>query len=184
MHLLETYAVSTGCSVDKCFLHEEKIDLPDSPYITIHSHNPKGPGRQYKYWQDVVDHLKSHSKFNLEIIQIGGLLDERLKHINTSYLGKTNYHSLSYLIKNSVLHIGFDSLPIHIASHHNIKIVAIYAHYANNTRPYFSDPENIVLLEPDHSKIKPVFSNIDPFDQINSIPPSYIIDGIHKLLNL
>jgi len=184
MHLLEAYALSTGCKIDKCFLKTENIYLPKRKYITLHSHNPKGSGRQYKYWQTVIDDLINNPKFDFEIVQIGGLLDSRLNNVDISYLGKTNYHTLSYLIKNSSLHIGFDSLPVHIASYHNTKIIAIYAHYLNNTKPYFSKEEDVLLLEPDHSKIKPVFANTDPFDQINTISPSSIINGAHKLLNI
>ena len=46
MHLLEAYSVVSGAKIDRCFIDEEPIDLPSKPYITLHSHNPKGSGRQ------------------------------------------------------------------------------------------------------------------------------------------
>lgn len=183
MHLLEAYAITSGSCIDKCFIYEESISLPDKPYITLHSYNPKGSGRQYKYWNDVIDKLNNYSNFNYEIIQIGGVTDTPTK-ANTSYLGKTNYNSLAYLIKNSSLHLGFDSLPVHLGSIYDKKMVVLYSHYSNNTRPYFSSIKNIVLLEPDYSTVKPVFAYEDPFDLINTIDPDLIYQKTIKLLEL
>jgi ADP-heptose:LPS heptosyltransferase len=183
MHLLETYAILSGTTIDKCFIEEEHIELPTNPFITLHSHNPKGSNRQYKYWNNVIADLKSVKNFNYDIIQIGGP-DDIKSMANTYYLGKTNYHSLAYIIKHSSLHMGFDSLPVHLASHYNKKMVVLYAHYARNTRPYFSNDKDVVLLEPDHSIIKPVFGDKDPFDQINTINHNLITNNILKLLGL
>ena len=179
MHLIESYALSCGAQVGSCFIEEEYIKLPNAKYITFHGYNPKGTSRQYKYWQEIIDLLNRTNNFTYKIIEVGH------KHNNdygsdTSYLGLTSYGQLAYLIKNSSLHFGFDSLPIHIASHYDKKIVAIYAHYSQNTKPYFSTHDNAILLEPDHSSLKPIFSNKDPFDQINSINPIIIYNSIKK----
>lgn len=183
MHLIESYALACGSKIGSCFIQEEPIILPNNHYITFHGYNPKGPSRQYKYWSQVIESLKNLSDFTYDIIEIGN------KHnysygSNTSYLSNTSYGQLAYLIKSSSLHLGFDSLPVHIASHYDKKIVALYAHYAQNTKPYFSNPDNIILLEPDHSVLKPVFANEDPFDQINTISPQAIIHSIKKLLSI
>ena len=57
MHMLETYSLTTAMPIDKCFIAEEKISLPDEPYITFHPCDTKGTARQYSYWEDVVDGL-------------------------------------------------------------------------------------------------------------------------------
>lgn len=183
MHLIEAYSAVSGALIDKCFIHEEPISLPKEQYITLHSYNPKGSGRQYKYWNNVIESLRMHKNFNYDIIQIGGPQDNKTI-ANTDYLGQTNYNSLAYLIKYSELHIGFDSLPVHLASHYDKKMVVLYAHYASNTRPYFSSSNNIILLEPDFSKIKPIFNQDDPFEHINSISSQKIVDSVIKLLNI
>ena len=183
MHLLECYSVASGAQISSCFIHEERIDLPQTPYITFHGYNPKGQSRQYSHWDKVIDKLKNNPKFNYDIVQVGGLNDKRY-NVNTNYLGKTSYHSLAYLIKHSSLHLGFDSFPVHLASYYQKKIVAIFAHYANNTKPYFSHNSDCILLEPDHSRIKPVFADTDPFNQINTIDPDKIYISLIKLLNL
>jgi ADP-heptose:LPS heptosyltransferase len=117
-----------------------------------------------------------------DIIQIGGSNDVRYEYANHHYLGKTNYHSLAYLIKNAELHLGFDSLPVHLASHFDRKIVAIYPWYAQNCGPYFSDTNDIVILEPDFSIFKPCFNVADRFDLINTIEVSDIYQAVIGLL--
>ena len=184
MHLLETYSVISGATISQCFIEESEIQLPDKPYMTFHGYNPKGSGRQYRSWNTVIDLLLSNSNFNLEIIQIGGINDTKYNRINHNYLGKTSYNSLAYLIRFATIHLGFDSLPVHLASHYNKKIVAIYAQYSNNTKPYFSKESDVVLLEPDFTKTKPVFSHDDPFNLINTILPGSIYDGVISLLNI
>jgi len=183
MHLVEAYALSCGSMIGSCFIQEQALSLPSNPYITFHGYNPKGPSRQYRYWNEVIKLLKSTPNFLYDIIEVGETHSHKYGS-DTTYLGNTSYAELAYLIKHSSLHLGFDSLPVHIASHYDKKIVAIYAHYAQNTKPYFSTPENIVLLEPNHKLLKPVFSDSDPFDQINSISPFNIHKSILGLLNI
>lgn len=185
MHLLESYAVVSGAKIDQCFIHEDIIDLPENSFVTIHGYNPKGSGRQYKHWNTVIDNLKNNHKFTHDIIQIGGINDAKL-NCDTSYLGKTTYNSLAYVMKHSTLHIGFDSFPAHLSSHYDTKSVIIFAHYANNTCPYFSSKQNLIILEPNFSMlgIKPTFAHEDPFDLINTILPEYISEACFKLLNI
>jgi len=184
MHLLESYALVSACLIDKCFIHEEAIDLPSNPYITFHPFNPKGTDRNYSHWQKVIDTIYPIIKNQTSIIQIGGKYDTRLKHVSYDYLGKTNYNSLAYLIKNAILHIGFDSLPMHIASHYDKKIVAIFPRYIENSKPYFSSPHNIKLIMPDYSIIKPIYGDDDPLKRIDTISPNIIVDAIMELLNI
>mgnify|MGYP003348438586 CR=1 FL=1 len=183
MHLLEIYASTCGCLIDKCFIHEETIDLPPKQYITFHGFNPKGSCRQYKHWQVIIDWLKNNN-FDYEIIQIGGINDIKYNNINTSYLGKTNYNQLAFLIKHASLHIGYDSLPIHLASMYDKKIIGVYAHWSSVTGPYFSSSENTILFQPDNSIVKPFYGETDPNDKINTIDPLDIYNAINKLLGI
>jgi ADP-heptose:LPS heptosyltransferase len=182
MHLLETYSLLSNCKISECFIQDEQIDLPNKQYITFHGFNPKGSTRQYKHWHTVIELLNNDNRFDYEIIQIGGHIDPRYNGTNTSYLGKTTYNSLAYLIKNCSLHLGYDSFPIHLASHYQKKIVGIYAHFIKNSGPYFSKTEDIILFEPDSSITKPVFSENDPLGRINSIDPKLIYEAVIKLL--
>ena len=181
MHMIETYSLTTAMPIDKCFIAEEKISLPDEPYITFHPCDTKGTARQYSYWKDVVDGLKDCPEFSHRIIQVGGAEDDKYE-VDTSYLGKTSIHSLAYLIKNSALHLSYDSFPLHLASHYDIKIVCIFPQTWRATGPFFSSEGNFVCLEPEDKNLKPSYQYSDPNRLINSIPPKKIIDSNLKLL--
>jgi len=183
MHLLESYALTCGCFIDKCFIEEEKIDLPKSKYITLHSFNSKGTSRQYSHWHSVISYLKKDPRFNHEIVQIGDSEDFKYD-VDTSYLGKTSCNSLAYLIKYSDLHLGFDSFPVHLASHYNKKIVALYPHYARNSGPFFSNKKDVYLFESIRytKNVKPIFENDDPTKSIDKILPEHIAEAVLDLL--
>jgi ADP-heptose:LPS heptosyltransferase len=184
MHILENYALITGCKINKCFIDEEHIELPTNKYITFHPFSPKGSSRQYNKWHIVINSLKQNQNFKYDIIQVGENNDTKYNNVNTEYLGKTNYHSLAFLIKNSSLHLGYDSLPIHFASHYDIPIVAIYPWYSKNCGPYFSSNNKIKIFEPDFSIIKPTYSMEDPNNLINTISPDKIYNAIKDLLEI
>jgi ADP-heptose:LPS heptosyltransferase len=130
----------------------------------------------------VLRMLSLDEDFDYDIIQIGGSNDAKYEYASHDYLGKTNYHSLAYLIKNAELHLGFDSLPVHLASHFDRKIVAIYPWYAQNCGPYFSDADDIVILEPEFDMFKPCFNIADKFDLINTIEVSDIYEAVIDLM--
>lgn len=182
MHLIESYALTCGCFIDQCFIETEQIELPTKEYITLHAYNPKGTARQYLHWNKVVSILKNNNRFNYEIVQVGGKDDFRYD-VNTTFLGKTSYKQLAYLINHSNLHLGFDSMPVHLASHFGKKIVALYPHYAKNTGPYFSKKEDIYLFEAyRYTTQKPVFEQNDPYAMINKIPPEHVAEAVLSLL--
>lgn len=182
MHLLETYALISGCKISKPYIYLEEIKLPDKKYITFHGYSPKGPSKQYNKWELVLKMLRAYQDFDYEIIQIGEINDPKYNYANHDYLGKTNYHSLAYLIKNSCLHLGFDSLPVHLASHFQRKIVAIYPWYSQNCGPYFSETKDIVIIEPSFDIFKPSFNYVDKFDLINTINFLDIYESVIKLI--
>ena len=113
-----------------------------------------------------------------------GKVAKRWVNINTSYLGKTSYNSLAYLIKHTDLHLGFDSFPVHLASHYNKKIVALYPQYARNSGPFFSNKKDIYLFESIRytKNVKPIFENDDPTKSIDEILPEHIAEAVLDLL--
>jgi len=183
MHLIESYALVSGSAIDKCFIQTEPFVLPFNKYVTIHTDCQKSSARQYKYWDKVILLLQNNPSFNLPIVQIGSSKD--FKHsVNLNLLGMTNVNELAYIIQNSSLHIGYDSFPMHLASHFDIKMVILFSYFAKNSGPYFSSSKNIRLLEPNFTKIKPSFSYNDPYDLINTIDPTIIYNNIIDLLQI
>ena len=69
MHLVETYALVSGCKISKPFIHLEPIDLPINKYITFHGFSPKGSSKQYNRWPDVLKMLKDDPEFTYDIIE-------------------------------------------------------------------------------------------------------------------
>lgn len=183
MHLLESYALISGSTIDKCFIQTEHFELPFDKYVTIHTDCQKSSARQYKYWDKVISLLQNNPLFTLPIVQIGSSVD--FKHlVNLNLLGMTNVNQLAHVIKNSSLHIGYDSFPMHLASHFDIKMVILFSYFVENSGPYFSSLKNIRLLEPNFTNIKPSFSYNDPYDLINTIDPIIVYNNIMDLLQI
>jgi len=183
MHILETYALLSGCKISKCFIQEMPTVLPIGKYITFHPHSTKGDSKQYDKWDLVLKLLKDNDKFDYEIIQVGDTNDKQYVD-NTSYLGNTNRWQLAYLIKNSSLHLGYDSFPIHLASHYDIPLVGLYSYHINTCGPYFSSKDKARLFEPDFTKTKPTFSYNDPHRLINTIDHIDVYKSVLELLGI
>lgn len=181
MHIIETMSACTGLKIHKPFIQTEEIDLPDRPYITFHPVHKKGTRRKYDHWVNVIENLKEYY-----IVQIGEKNNIKYEDygVNIKYLEKTNMNQLAYLIKNAKLHLGYDSFPIHIASAFGVKIVGLWSQWSSHSYPFFSNPKDYIILEPDYNKIgiKPSFSDDDQHQLINYIRPEDIIESVHRLM--
>lgn len=185
MHILETYSLLSGAKIGSCHIDLESMQLPESKYITFHPECQKASARQYNHWSIVIDLLKKTKGFTekYKIAQVGSITDKR-HDVDYHYLGTTNTQQLAYIIKHSELHLGYDSFPMHLASHFDKKMVVLFAYYAKSSGPYFSSSHNAIVLEPDYSRFKPSFSYTDPNNLINSIDPNIVYKNILQLLNI
>lgn len=185
MHILEAYSTSCGLKIDKPFMIEKFHALTTDKYITIHTGDGKFDSRTYDYWQDVVDFLSNFLKpHGIDIIQVGSDKDKNLQNIINSN-GKTDMGHLAYIIKNSLLHVGIDSLPVHMASGYGKKIVALYSNTPpQNSRPYWSKDEDVILLESDKEGDKPTYAKVEIPKTINTIMPDTIFRSVLKLLDI
>lgn len=184
MHILEQYALNCGLKIGKPYIHEKYYPLPFEKYITF---NPFGKfsSRKYSYWQDVIDLIYPIlSKENISIIQIGGQ-NETAYNNCLPLMGQTNYNQTAYVINNSMLHFGVDSFPIHMASYFNKKIVALYCNmYASQSKPYWSTPENVKLIQANLNGKKPSYAPEERPKTIDSIKPEKIASSIIELLDI
>lgn len=183
MHLIETYSLLSGAQIKNCFIHTEEYSLPYNKYMLFHADCSKAPARQYKQWHKVLTILQETEGFDLPIIQIGSITDNTYD-TSLSLLGQTNTHQLAHIIKHCELLLCYDSLPMHIASHFDKKLVALFSYYAQNSGPYFSSKDNAIVLEPDFSKIKPSHTLDDPYDLINTIRPEIVANSALRLLGI
>lgn len=184
MHLLERYALATGVKIEKPFILEKFYPIPFENYITIHP-NSQFDSKNYNYWQEVLGLIGPVlQEKGINIVQIGTENDPELPFCYRTS-GTTDINQTAYIIKNSILHLGADSFPVHVASHYMKKIVALYANcYAQNAKPYWGDSKDHVLLEPNRGLRKPSFAPEENPKSINSISPEKIAKSVLDLLDI
>ena len=186
MRLLDTYATNTGSKIDKPFIYSKYFPLPLEKYITVQSQTPYD-SRNYSYWQEVINLIHPYlSKLNMHIIQVG-IKDEKPLNGTINLLGQTSLNQLAYVIENSKLHFGGDSLCVHLASSFDIPIVSLYSiSNPNVAGPHFGNKDKHILLK-GYERIgnkKPSYSQVETPKSIDAIKPEEIAQAVLKLLNV
>jgi hypothetical protein len=179
MHLLETYALSTGSKIKKPFIIKKYFPIPFNKYITIQ--NSSGmPGKCYDYFQEVVSHLLPLlEKEDIKIVQIGSKDDAPLKNV-INYQGQTNLNQSAYILNNSLLHIGNDSFAVHMASAFEIPLIALYSVSSPEIAgPFWKNSKQICLTPKDW---KPSFNPNETPKRINEIKIEDIVKSAETLL--
>lgn len=183
MHLIQLYALSSSSTIDKPQITLKYFPLTVNKYITLHTTSKET--KSYSYWQEVVQLLLLIlNKEGISIVQIGQK-DEIPIQGCIHLLGQTSINQSCYILSNSLLHMGADSFPVHFCSSLSKKILALYSNnYISNVGPYWSKPEDVILLEPERKNgEKPSFM-IQGEKSINSICPIKIAESVLKLLNI
>ncbi len=183
-HLIEEYAKSLGVKIGKPTLIDHYYPTLHDKYITIHT-DDKIDSKNYEYFPQVLNLLKPILHQNgYKVYQVGGSQDPKLPNVDGYFLN-LNYKQSTFLIKNSKLHIGIDSLPIHIASVFDIPIIALYSHiYPSNAYPFWSSKDKVCILESDRGENKPSFSYQESPKTIRTIKPETIANSALKLLGI
>jgi hypothetical protein len=174
MHILERYALSCGVKIDKPFILEQYYPISLDKYIVFQT-SGKGNSRQYDYWLKVFQYIREYTN-DYKIVHVGLESDQSVAGIDIDLRGKTSIRQLAYLIKNSSLYLGIDSLSTHLAGHYDKKIVALYSYcYAQNCFPIWGKSHNRSLIEVDWAEQgKPSFSLTEKKKNINTIKPETI----------
>lgn len=186
MRIIDSYATLTGSKISKPYIFESYFPLDSEKYITIQS-NTQFDSRNYSYWQDVVDAITPILQKNgISFLQIGVEGDPQLMNVK-SIVGKTTINQLAHVIKNSIAHIGPDSLCTHLASHYDKPIVALFSsNHVEVSKPIFGDPQKIKIID-SYSRVgnkKPSFSSVEIPKTINLIKPEEICEAILDILNI
>jgi hypothetical protein len=184
MKLLDTYALATGSKIDKPYIYEKYFPLPFDKYITLQAQS-KYESKDYDYWQDVINLLAPIcDKKGYRIIQVGGPNERMYQHV-VDLRGRTEVGQLAYIINRSALHIGPDSLGIHIASAADVPLVGLYSvSQSTVSGPHFGSPEKQILFD-GYLRIrnkKPSYAPQEYPKSINTIMPEEIVDAAFKLL--
>ena len=184
MHIIEAYATNSGLKIDKPFIYEKYFPLKSEKFITLH-HPFKYDSRKYDHWDSVIRLLKpALDKEGIDILQIGSENERPIGKIK-NLLGKTTFNQMAYIIKRAMLHVGVDSVPVHIASGFNKKIVALYSNmYPSNSGPYWSKDEDVILIESDKEGDKATYGVDEVPKTINTIKPEEVAAAVCKLLDV
>ena len=94
--------------------------LPATSFITVHSQSRQDP-KDFDRIDEVVSKIKG-----IKIVQIGGKDDKRLENVDVDLRGKTTPQQLHYVFKESRMHLGMDSFPMHVALHAKCPTVALF----------------------------------------------------------
>jgi hypothetical protein len=184
MHTLEQYALSCGLKIGKPYIYQKYFSVPFQKYITF---NPftKSNSKKYSYWQEVIDLIfPVLQKNNINIVQLG-LTDDPSYNKCLNIKGQTNVNQMSYIINNGLLHFGVDGFPIHVASSFDKKIVGLYSNnYISNSRPYWSNSENVSLIQANLNGKKPSYLIEENPKIIDNIKPEEIAISILNLLDI
>lgn len=183
-HLIEEYAKSLGVKIGKPIINDHYYPIVDNKYITIHSDN-KIASKYYEYFPQVINLIKPIlNKYGYKIYQIGGPNDPPLAEVDAHFFNLT-YRQSANVIKNSKLHLGIDSLPVHIASMYDVPIVALYSHImAANASPFWSSKEKVILLESDKGDNRASYAYEENPKTIRTIKPETIAQSVFKLLDI
>ncbi len=184
MHILNRYALSCGVKIDKPFVFEHYYPITLDKYIVFQT-SGKGNSRQYDYWSKVFRFIKQYAP-DYKIVHVGLPTDQSVAGCDLDLRGKTSLKHLPYIIKNSSIYLGVDSLSVHFASHFDKKMVVLYSYcYAQNSAPVWGNPDNQVLIEPDWAIYgKPSFSFNEEKKNINTIKPEKIAKAVLDQLNI
>lgn len=185
MHIIESYASVARARINKPVLSPKFYPIPFEDYITFHA-TSKFDSRQYDWWGEVISLLKPYlDGHNIKIVQIGGKEDIGATGIDLNLCGQVSYRQTYDVIQKAKLHLGVDSLPIHIASVFGTKIVALYSNmYVEHSKPYWSDPKDVILLQAPLGNKKPSYASEDNPKIINLIRPEEIAKSVLELLNI
>jgi predicted fused transcriptional regulator/phosphomethylpyrimidine kinase len=180
-HLVEVYAKDLGVKIGKPYFQPHFFPLLEENYITIH-HDNKVQSKEYDYWEEVISLVKQQAP-DVKFIQVGSGKEPKIKNV-TRFAATHSIKQSAYIIKNALMHVGTDSLPVHIASSFDKPIVSIYAHtYASTCCPAWGSKKNHTIIESDRDGKKPSYSLKESPKQINLIKPERIANAILKKLS-
>lgn len=181
-HLIQEYAKSCGVKIGQPILNPAFFPIAFEKYITIHHGDCNAT--HYDYWDEVLSILKPIlSKHSIKIVQITDSEEQNINEVDLHL--KCSKKQASFVIKNSLGHIGTDSVYCYFAGHFNKPLLAIYSHTnPKNTRPWgYNKSKTKFLTSISEGERFSLDINENP-KTINRILPEDICKEILKLLNI
>lgn len=184
MNLLERAALDTGLKITRSAITEHFFPLPFSDYVVLQA-DARFESRKYEYWVEVLTLIGPIlTEKGIQIVTVGAP-GELILNGTHCLVGKTTINQLAYIIKNSKLVFGPDSLSLHLAGHYNVPFVGLYPNmFHEQSQPYFGNKLQQICLEPLRKGLKPSYSAVEQPKTINWIKPETIAAHVLSLLGL
>ena len=179
-HFLEEYAKNLGVKASKPVVQDHFFPLTTTKYITI-SNDEATPSKRYSHYNLVLELVRPVLKQRgIKVVQIAG----RNPIEGVDQLLNLSFRQQSFILNESLLHLGSDGVLSHVASSKNTPTINLFGNsFPNNNRPLFSASALNINLSPKWDS-KPCFSPEDPKKQINNIKPEVVAQSILKLLRI
>lgn len=184
MHLAKVYARDLGVDISTPVFQPHFVPITDEKYIVFHN-GIKVPAKTYSYWADVIRLVKPVlDREGITTVQIGLPDEPQIQGIDRKIV-TSNLKQASFIIQNSVMMVGIDSVPIHLASALDVPSVSIYGHtYASTCSPLWNKKSKAIVIESHRNGNKPSFSLEENPKTIDMIMPEEIAGGILEQLGV
>ena len=177
MNFVESISLSSGLKSSKPTVMDSFFPVVAEKYITVCTADHQS--KQWDHFQEFINIISPIvAEKGIEIVEIGAN-QIQLGGV-VSLKGATNPNHWSYLIKNSLFHIGPENLISHFASLHNTPQVILFS----NTAPEYSAP-NWSSIHPHQSFIcanlkgkKPSYLGEENPKTINSITAEEVVSDM------
>lgn len=180
-HLIEEYAKCLGVKISRPKILSHYFPISVNKYITIQT-TSKFQSRDYSHWSQVVYLLKKYLD-DICIVQVGEKDNPLAGDIDLDLRGKTTIKQLFYIVEKSILHVGIDSLCIHVASAYNKPIVGLYSNmWAKNSGPIWRSASSCIDSPKDGNKAS--YSIEEDPKTINNILPEDVAEEVLELLEI
>jgi hypothetical protein len=181
-HLIEEYAKSCGVKIGKPIINHIFFSIPFEKYITIN--HACLNATTYDYWEEVIELLRPQlNKKNIKIVQI--LQDEKQKINHCDFHAYCSKKQAAFIIKNSLCHIGTDSIYCSLAGDLNTPLLGIYSHTnPKNSGPWKFDKKKTEFIISISGNQKFSYDANENPKTINKIFPEKIAEKILNLLGL
>ena len=180
-HLLEEYAKNLGVKFSKPIVYDHFFPLKFDKYITI-SQDEVNESKNYPYFSIVLNLLRPFlDRAQIKTVQLGG--KSKIEGVDAAL--KISFKQPSFILSNSLAHVGPDGVLNHLASAKNLPTVTLFGNtFPQVNRPLFSKSSSSnTNLSPKWDK-KPCLSPTDPQRQITKIKPEIVAQSILDFLKI
>ena len=186
MHILESYALQNDLKIDRAEVYEKFFPLAVDKFITLDTDDLDTSAMLYDHWNLVVQYLSSRlNDHGIKIVQLGSKKSTPIPGCYQA-TGQCDFNQQSYIIKKSLLHLTVNNQSSHVASSFGKKLVVLFPYncYTSQFRPYWSQEDDITILQGTSEHSKPSFSPSESPKSINNIKPEKIAKAVLEALNL